>query len=111
MAKFKNTLQRGSVRCLIFREGDTWYGAALEFNIVEDASNPREAFLFLNEAVTGYLEAAQKIKARPHILNQTPDPEYEALWNARTAPRRKTLNVYLRGTINFPQHERDLVPA
>ena len=35
MAKNKNTLERGSVRYIIFNEDNTWYGVGLEFNIVE----------------------------------------------------------------------------
>lgn len=78
--RYKNTLQRGSIRFIVFREGDSWYGAGLEFNIVESGSTPQEALLLLFEAVRGYLESAKKIKARPHILNQKPDSEYEAMW-------------------------------
>ena len=81
MAKFKNTLQKGSVRYIIFKEGDTWYGVALEFNIVEDGDNPVEVMASLFEAIEGYIETAQKLKMRPMPLNQTPDKEYQDLWN------------------------------
>ena len=78
--KFKNTLQKGSVRYLVFRDGDAFFGVALEFNIVVEAAHPMEALLLLHEAAAGYLEAAKKIKMRPYILNQKPDPEYEKMW-------------------------------
>ncbi len=78
--KYKNTLQKGSVRYLIFKDGDTFFGVALEFNIVVDGVHPAEVFLLLNEAVQGYIEAARKIKLRPHVLNQKADPEYERMW-------------------------------
>lgn len=80
MGKLKNTLHKGSVRYLIFKDGDTFFGAALEFNIVVEAAHQIEALAFLDEAVRGYLEAAKKYKVRPHILNQKPDPEYEKMW-------------------------------
>jgi len=79
--KYKNTLQKGFVRFIIFREENTWYGTCLEFNIVESGDTPQEATLLLSEAVEGYLESARKIKARPNILNQKPDPEYEMMWS------------------------------
>lgn len=79
--KFANTLQKGSVRYIIFREENTWYGVALEFNIVEQGNNPQEVLFLLFEAMAGYVESAKKAKGRPHILNQKPDPEYERLWN------------------------------
>jgi len=80
----KNTLQKGKIRYIIFRdkdEKDAWHGVALEFNIVESGDTAREAMLLLFEAITGYVESARKIKARPHILNQRPDREYEEMWN------------------------------
>ena len=79
--KSRNTLQKGSVRYLVFKDGDTFFGVALEFNIVVEGAHPMEALLLLHEAVAGYLEAAGKLKVRPDILNQTPDPTYEKMWH------------------------------
>lgn len=77
----KNSLQKGSVRYIVFHEGDTWYAAGLEFNIVESGTTPEEALLLLFEASRGYVETARKIKIRPHVLNQKVDKEYEDMWN------------------------------
>lgn len=100
--KYKNTLQKGRVRFIIFREKEVWYGACLEFNIVETGDNPGEAMLLLFEAVQGYLEAARKIKARPHILNQKPDREYDEMWNdlieRKNIPARE---VFTFGSLNL----------
>ncbi len=79
----QNTLQKGSLRYIIFREEGVWYGVGLEFNIVESADTPDEALFLLLEATRGYLKSAQKAKARiNHILNQKTDPEYEDLWDS-----------------------------
>jgi hypothetical protein len=80
MGTFKNTAQKGSVRTIIFREGRTWYGVALEFNIVESGNDPRNVSASLLEAITGYIESVKKAKERPFALNQKPDKEYEKLW-------------------------------
>lgn len=104
--KYKNTLQKGSVRFIIFREGDTWYGACLEFNIVESGDMPQEAMILLFESVQGYLESAKKIKARPGILNQRPDPEYENMWQdlQKAKKQNKQLeSVYTYGQMMIPQ--------
>lgn len=96
--KFKNTLQKGSVRYIVFREQSTWYAVALEFNIVEEGDDPREVLIMLFEAIAGYIKSARKIGARPHILNQRPDREYEDLWSAlrakNTAKIPQDLKVY-----------------
>lgn len=108
--KHKNTLQKGTIRFIIFLERDTWYGVGLEFNIVEVGDTPREAMLLLFEAIEGYLESARKIKARPYILNQKPDREYEEMWN--TLEERKKIRakeVFTFGNLNIAKCA--LVPA
>ena len=103
--KYKNTLQKGSVRFIVFKEKNTWYGAGLEFNIVESGSTPQEAMLLLFEALRGYIESAKKIKARPNILNQKIDPEYEQVWRALSKPKGKQKelkSVFSSGYMNIP---------
>lgn len=80
--KFRNTLQKGSVRYIVFKERNKWYAVGLEFNIVEAGNDPREVLLSLFEAIQGYVKSASKVKARPYVLNQKADEAYENLWNA-----------------------------
>lgn len=87
--KYKNTIKKGSVRFLVFKDKESYFGVALEFNIMVEAANPQEAFLFLNEAASGYLESARKAKLRPHVLNQKPDAEYEKMWEAHQDAKLK----------------------
>ena len=103
--KYKNTLQKGNVRFIIFREKGAWYGVCLEFNIVETGDNPREAMLLLFEAVEGYLESARKIKARPHILNQKPDREYEEMWDDLEEHKKiRAKEIFTFGNLNLSKH-------
>ena len=78
----KNTPNKGQFRHIVFRDGDTWYATALEFNIVESSDDPKLAFFNLLQAVSGYIEAMKKIKGAKDYapLNQKSDPEYEKLW-------------------------------
>jgi predicted RNase H-like HicB family nuclease len=76
-----NTLQKGSVRTIVFKEDGVWYATGLEFNIVTDGDTPEIALYNLNQAMRGYVLSAKKSKIRTvGILNQKTDPEYEALW-------------------------------
>src|SRR3990167_7516822 len=76
-----NTPEKGKFRHIVFRDGDTWYAIALEFNIVESADDPRLAYFSLLQAVDGYLHSLRKIKGtRFGPLNQEADSEYEKLW-------------------------------
>ncbi|MCX6718257.1 MAG: hypothetical protein NTY81_01475 [Candidatus Staskawiczbacteria bacterium] len=99
---YKNTLKKGSVRYVIFKEADTWYGVALEFNIVEEGKDPLKVMSSLFEAIQGYVETAQKLKLRPMPLNQKPDTEYQKLWEKLSKVKKETdllpKNVYNFGT-------------
>ena len=106
--RFKNTLQKGSIRYIVFREANVWYAVGLEFNIVESGDTPREALILLFESIQGYVESAQKIKARPHILNQKTDPEYETMWQAVQEGKRPSHTVYTSGEMNLSLKQKDL---
>jgi hypothetical protein len=76
-----NTTQKGSVRCIVFKDGDTWYAVALEFNIVESSDDPTVAYNNLQSAMQGYVESQRKIISSCIApLNQKTDREYETLW-------------------------------
>ena len=83
-----NTTQKGAVRCIVFKDGDTWYGVALEFNIVESADDADVVRFNLDEAIQGYVESQKKLKGtRVSPLNQKPIKEYADLWKNLVANR------------------------
>lgn len=90
-----NTLKQGAYRWIIYKEGDTWVGVALEFNIVVTGEDPKLVELELQEAVVGYLDSAKKLKGFrgeqvDKLLNQKTDAEYEAKWAKATRPFSST---------------------
>jgi hypothetical protein len=83
-----NTAQKGTVRCIVFKDGDSWYGVALEFNIVESADDADVVMFNLQNAIQGYVESQRKIKgSRVSPLNQKADEEYEQMWHNLHAPK------------------------
>lgn len=101
---YKNTIKNGKVRYIIFKEDDTWYGVALEFNIVEEGDNPLQVMASLFEAIQGYVETAQKLKLRPMPLNQKPDKEYQKLWDKLEKGKERSVmpeNIYNFGYNSF----------
>ncbi len=96
-----NTIQKGSVRCIVFKEDSTWYGVALEFNIVVEGDTPQMATFELDEAIKGYVQSVKVANLRSdHILNQTPAQEYEELWKAleKKEPVPSPYQVHSYGT-------------
>jgi hypothetical protein len=108
--KSKNTLENGSVRHIIFKQDGVWYGVALEFNIVEEGDNPVEVMASLFEAIQGYVQTAQKCKMSAAPLNQTPDKEYQKLWEKLSKSQvagnknEKSLQVYNFGYTPFASY-------
>ncbi|MBI2415750.1 MAG: hypothetical protein HYV33_03760 [Candidatus Kerfeldbacteria bacterium] len=99
--KFKNTLQKGSVRYVVFKEGEDWYAVGLEFNIIESGTTPQEALLLLFEALQGYVETAQKIKARPAVLNQRVDSEYERMFAPSRVVKDQKREIFTIGEFSL----------
>ncbi len=86
-----NTLNKGKVRYVVFKDGATWYAVGLEFNIVESGDDPQVALINLFDALTGYVESCRKIKGtRLKPLNQDCDQEYEKLWSIVTSEKKKS---------------------
>jgi len=85
-----NTVNEGTYRWMVYKEGDTWIGVALEFNLVVTGEDPRLVELELQEAAIGHLESAKKLTRgfRPNqvngLLNQKADDEYETKWSQAT---------------------------
>lgn len=83
-----NTPTKGKFRHIVFKDGDTWYATALEFNIVESSDDPKLAFFNMLQAVDGYIRSAKKVKgSRFQSLNQITDPEYEKMWKNLHSPK------------------------
>ncbi|RJQ30802.1 hypothetical protein C4572_03505 [Candidatus Parcubacteria bacterium] len=91
MEKFKNTMQKGSVRYVVFKEEDSWYAVGLEFNIVESGDDPQMVLFNLFEAIKGYVKSFTKAHARPHMLNQKTNEEYEKMWKNLTRGNDKPI--------------------
>ena len=82
-----NTIKFGKVRCIVFKEEDTWYGVALEFNIVVEGDDKEVVHFNLQEAIRGYVQSLKKVKgfragSETPALNQITDQEYETVWDS-----------------------------
>ena len=103
--EIKNTLKNGKVRFMIFKKGNSWYGVALEFNIVEVNKNPEIALFDLLDAISGYVESAIKNKIDISMLNQKVDKEYESIWTKATRKKQSPL-VYIFGEKSLIKTQR-----
>lgn len=93
MNKIRNTPQKGRFRHIVFKDGDTWYAVALEFNIVESSDDPKLALFSMFQAVDGYIKSIRKIRGLRNyeVLNQKTDSDYEKLWDMLHSNNRKPI--------------------
>jgi hypothetical protein len=78
-----NTFKKGSVKVLVYQERSTniWYASALEFNLTFDGNDKKSVLSELQLAISDYITSAREI-GDESLLNQEPDPELLALWEA-----------------------------
>lgn len=88
---FKNTIEKGMFRYIVYKQGATWYAVALEFNLVVSGKNSTDAISELFSATSGYVKAVKKSNSRPFALNQKIDKEYLDLWNLATKTQSKSV--------------------
>lgn len=92
-----NTSEKGRVRFIIFKEGNDWYGVALEFNLVVEGEDAPTAFFNLNSAIQGYVEATKAAHLRNTVLNQDIDHEYAKLWKLLEEGKNPELESPIQG--------------
>lgn len=87
-----NTFEQGQVQVLVYRDETegVWYGTALEFNLTIDGDDKNTVMLELDRAIKEYVQSAREIGS-VELLNQEPDPELEALWQARIENRQEQI--------------------
>ena len=65
MANLSDNYDQTTVRFVIFREEETFYGVALEFNIVKEGANALRVMRELEEATVAYFNTAKKKRLEP----------------------------------------------
>lgn len=72
----KNTKERGTIEYLVYKEGDTFVGVCLSFDIVEEGINPIELMNSIKEAAYLHLDTVIKEKLSDDLLNRYAPEEY-----------------------------------
>lgn len=87
-----NTFQQGRVRVLVYRDKaeGIWYATALELNLTIDGEDRHVVQLELDRAIREYVQSARELDSE-ELLNQEPDPELVALWEAQIDNRTESV--------------------
>ncbi|KKR61375.1 hypothetical protein A2643_02985 [Candidatus Nomurabacteria bacterium RIFCSPHIGHO2_01_FULL_39_220] len=74
----KNTKKEGTIEFLVYKEGKTFVGVCLTFDIVEEGKNPEKLMESIQEAAQGHLEVVREKNMSDDLLNRYAPKEY---WN------------------------------
>lgn len=71
-----NTKNKGTIEFLVYKEGKTFIGVCLTFDIVEESNNPEKLMESIQEAARGHLEVVRKKNMPDDLLNRYAPKEY-----------------------------------
>lgn len=91
----KNTKERGTIECLVYKENNTFVGVCLTFDIVEEGDNPTELMKNVREAAELHLETVIRNNLTDELLNRYAPEEY---WLKYFAAAKKIEKPSLTGT-------------
>ncbi len=72
----QNTKEAGTVEFLVYKEGPSYVGVCLTFDIVEENSNPIALMRSIKEAAGLHIETVRKNKLSDTLLNRYAPTEY-----------------------------------
>ena len=72
----QNTKERGTIECLVYKEGTAYVGVCLTFDIVEEGTNPIELMRNIKEAAELHLETVIRENLSDNLLNRYAPEEY-----------------------------------
>jgi len=72
----KNTKDRGTMEFLVYKEGKTFVGVCLTFDIVEEGNNPEKLMESIQEAAQGHLKVVREANMSDDLLNRHAPKEY-----------------------------------
>ncbi len=91
----KNTKKEGVIELLVYKEGKTYVGVCLTFDIVEEGINPSELMRSIREAAELHLEVVIKNNLSDNLLNRYAPDEY---WKKYFETAKKLENPSLVST-------------
>lgn len=101
-----NTFEKGQIKILVYRDDAeaVWYATALELNLTIDGDDKNSVILELDRAITEYVDSARVIGS-VSLLNQSPDPELLALWQAKISSVSEDADISSPYTIHLAATE------
>lgn len=99
----KNTKEEGVIEFLVYKEGKSFVGVCLTFDIVEEGNDPKKLMESIQEAAMGHLEVVQKLKMADDLLNRyAPEEYWEKYFAAISSTNEPILSPFSFFSLPYP---------
>ena len=75
-----NTKESGLIEYLVYKEGNSYVGVCLSFDIVEEGNDPNKLMLSIQEAAELYLKVVRERNLSDELLNRHTEEKYWLLY-------------------------------
>jgi len=94
----KNTKEKGTIEFLVYKEGKTFVGVCLTFDIIEEGTNALYVLKSIKEAAQVHLNAVVKNNMSDDLLNRYAPAEY---WKKYFETTKKIQMASLKKSTDF----------
>ncbi len=94
----KNTKEKGTIEFLVYKEGKTFVGVCLTFDIVEEGTDALSVLKSIKEAAQVHLNAVVKNNMSDDLLNRYAPAEY---WKKYFETTKKIQTASLKKSTNY----------
>src|SRR3990167_506369 len=94
----KNTKKEGTIEFLVYKEGKTFVGVCLTFDIIEEGTDALSVLKSIKEATQVHLNAVVKHNMTDDLLNRYAPVEY---WEKYFETIKKTQTASMKKSTNF----------
>lgn len=76
ISRLYNTKERGVIEYIVYKEGNSYIGACLSFDIVEEGDDPIKLMLSIQESAELHLKVVRDRRMNDELLNRHAEEKY-----------------------------------
>ncbi len=97
-----NTKEKGLIEYLVYKEGDSYIGVCLSFDIIEEGEDPSKLMLSIQEAAELHLKVVREKKMTDELLNRHAEEKYWKIYFKAVAELQKPIASPYQFLTSYP---------
>lgn len=108
--RFNNTYDSGKLTFIMFKEGNIYTAVCLEFDLLTQAENPKDAEERISDYAKAWLTNVKKNKLSEELLNQPAPQKYWRIYKKMLEEEQRRLNTQTDAKHSFGYIATHLIP-